>query len=75
MDDTQLLVSGTVRWFDPAACRGVIKGAAGLSYVFAGESETGDLDVGQLVEFRDMGRGPVGRIAADVRPAGEVMAG
>ena len=75
MDDTQALVTGSVRWFDPAACRGVIKGSAGLSYVFAGESEAGTLDVGQLVEFRDAGRGPVGRIAEGVRAVTEIAPG
>ena len=74
MDDTQVLVTGTVRWLDLDACRGVIEGVAGVNYVFAGESDAGELDVGQLVEFRDKGRGPIGRIAVGVRAVSEVAA-
>ena len=75
MDDTQVLVTGKVRWLDADACRGVITGVAGLSYVFAGEPEAGELDIGQLVSFRDKGRGPVGRIAEGVRAVTELPAG
>src|SRR5688500_13068075 len=68
MDDTQVLVTGKVRWLDPAASRGVITGVGGVSYVFLGESDAETLDIGQLVTFRDMGRCPIGRVAAGVRP-------
>ena len=68
MDDTEVLAIGRVRWFDSAARRGVITGVGGSSYLFDDVDATRTLDVGQVVTFQDMGRGPVGQIAAGVRP-------
>lgn len=73
MDDTEVLAIGRVRWFDPAARRGVITGVGGSSYAFDEEAAR-TLDVGQVVTFRDIDGGPVGRIAADVRPMGVTAA-
>jgi cold shock CspA family protein len=74
MDDTQALVTGRVRWFDPALRGGVITSVDGSSYVFADEAEAEALDIGQLVTFHDAGRGRIGRIAAGVRPTDRARA-